>query len=70
MSTTCTITPASSTPGYELLRFGRILGLDPLPAAEQANWRYVTFAEGKIGHVDLSDRKIRKLSDADFPHWV
>jgi hypothetical protein len=61
--------PACPSAGYELLRFGRIVGPDTLPADQQANWQAVTFAEGKTGYVNLTDSTIRKLSDADFPHF-
>jgi len=61
--------PDCPSAGYELLRFGRIIGPDALAADKQANWQAVTFAEGKVGYVNLSDAKILKLSDADFPHF-
>ncbi len=65
----CKLYPTCPSAGYELLRYGRILGPDTLPSDEQANWQPIPFAEGKTGYVNLSDNKIRKLSDADFPHW-
>ncbi|MDR5766725.1 MULTISPECIES: hypothetical protein [unclassified Caballeronia] len=58
--------------GYELLRFGRILSTDTptLPAAEQATWVAVPFAEGKTGYIDINQAGVQKLSDADFPPFM
>jgi hypothetical protein len=61
--------PDCPSAGYELLRFGRIIGPHTLPAGKQENWQPVTFAEEKVGYVNFSDAKILKLSDADFPHF-
>ncbi|MBJ2158546.1 M23 family metallopeptidase [Variovorax sp. IB41] len=54
---------------YELLRFGRNLGTDPLPA-NAAHWRKVA-VPGQPGGVwiNLNAANTRKFSDADFPHW-
>lgn len=63
--------PACPSAGYELLRFGRIFGPDTFPPATPAsakeNWQPVEFATGESGYVDLSDTKVIKLSDSDFP---
>lgn len=63
--------PACPSAGYELLRFGRILGPDHFPAGTPAtaqdNWQPVEFATGQSGYVNLSDPNIIKLSDSDFP---
>ncbi|MET3496975.1 M23 family metallopeptidase [Variovorax boronicumulans] len=55
---------------YELLRFGRNLGSDPLPA-NAAHWRKVV-VPGQPGGVwiNLNAANTRKFSDADFPHWA
>ncbi|MNQ31734.1 Peptidase family M23 [compost metagenome] len=62
---------ATSSPSgwYELLRFGRKLGSDPLPN-DAAHWRKVV-VPGQPGGVwlDLNASNTRKFSDADFPHW-
>ena len=63
--------------GYELLRWGRMLGPDKTKLntdALKANWQAMPYsADGKTiswGYVNLSDSKVLKLSDADFPHWL
>ncbi|MDP9990618.1 hydroxyethylthiazole kinase [Variovorax boronicumulans] len=55
---------------YELLRFGRNLGIDPLPA-NASHWRKVV-VPGQPGGVwvNLNAANTRKFSDADFPHWA
>lgn len=55
---------------YELLRFGRNLGTDPLPA-NAAHWRKVV-VPGQPGGVwiNLNASNTRKFSDADFPQWA
>jgi hypothetical protein len=63
--------PAGASPSgwFELLRFARNLGIDPLPA-DAPHWRKVVLP-GKPGGawVDLNAAGTRKFSDADFPHW-
>jgi hypothetical protein len=55
---------------YELLRFGRNLGTDPLPA-NAAHWRKVVVPGQPNGiWVNLNALNTRKFSDADFPHWA
>ncbi len=64
-------TAGSSPSGwYELLRFGRNLGTDPLPA-NAAHWRKVS-VPGQPGGVwiNLNAINTKKFSDADFPHWA
>jgi len=71
--------------GYELLRFGRILGSETLPAspasakpdlvcsAEQDHrqtWFRVTFAPDQEGYIDINAKPIQKVSDADFPSFM
>jgi hypothetical protein len=65
--------PACPSDGYELLRFGRILGTDQptLPASARGTWVAVPFDEnGTQGYVDVSRDAIQKLSDADFPFFM
>ena len=71
--------------GYELLRFGRILGNETLPAspasakpdlvcsAEQDHrqtWFRVMFAPSQEGYIDINAKAIQKVSDADFPSFM
>ncbi|MEZ2297663.1 M23 family metallopeptidase [Variovorax sp. RCC_210] len=63
--------PASASPSgwYELLRFARNLGIDPLPA-DAPHWRKVVLPGKPDGAwVNLNAAGTRKFSDADFPHW-
>ncbi|MFL9920609.1 hypothetical protein PQR75_35630 [Paraburkholderia fungorum] len=61
---------ACPSDGYELLRFGRILGTPvTLPEAARATWMQVAFAAGRKGYVDVNNRAVLKLSDADFPFF-
>ncbi|WP_080898385.1 M23 family metallopeptidase [Variovorax paradoxus] len=56
---------ASSPSGwYELLRFGRNLGADPLPA-NAAHWRKIVTSSGEVW-ADLNAQGTFKFSDADF----
>ncbi|MFC5474932.1 glycoside hydrolase family 19 protein [Paraherbaspirillum soli] len=48
---------------YELLRFGRNLGRDPLPA-DAPHWRKIATADGELW-ADLNGPGTRKFSDAD-----
>jgi predicted chitinase len=68
---------ASVGAGYELLRWGRMLGPDKdklNTAALKANWQPMPYKVAanvpSWGYINLSDSKILKLSDADFPHWL
>jgi hypothetical protein len=69
--TACDRYPACPSAGYELLRFGRVLGPDKgkLPVEQNVNWQLIPFAEGKSGYIDLNSPSIRTLSDADFPYF-
>lgn len=60
-------TQAQSSPSgwYDLLRFGRKLGSDPLPL-NAAHWRQIPTAQGNRW-VDLNGQGTFKFSDADFP---
>jgi len=59
--------PGLSSPSgwYELLRFGRNLGPDPLPP-KAAHWRQIDTPNGKIW-ADLNGQGTYKFSEADFP---
>lgn len=58
----------------ELLRFGRVIGMDALEPADTPCWRCVNYDNGSgvaaKGWVNLASAKIKKYSDADFPHWL
>ena len=58
--------PIASSPSgwYELLRFGRNLGPDPLPA-DAAHWREIPTATGSVW-ADLNAVGTFKFSEADF----
>ena len=51
----------------ELLRLGRVLGPDAIPA-DLPHWRRIRCNGGAVW-VDLNAPKVRKYSDADFPPW-
>lgn len=60
--------PQSPSAGVELMRFGRVLGPDPLVPATAPNWHEVTHPNG-TGFVDLNAAQVHRFSDADFPSW-
>ncbi len=64
--------PACPSDGYELLRFGRLLGdHQTLPASACSTWVAVPFDEnGTQGYIDINQDVIQKLSDADFPFFT
>ncbi|RYE39620.1 MAG: hypothetical protein EOP24_43785 [Hyphomicrobiales bacterium] len=53
---------------YELLRFGRNLGPDPLSAGV-LHWRKIKLPSGSDGWVNLNAGNTKKFSDGDFPHF-
>lgn len=63
----------SATPsaGSDLLRFGRIVGVDQPQSSAADCWLAVPFGVGldEVGYVDLAKASILKFSDADFPHF-
>jgi len=70
--------PGCTSAGYEMLRFGRLLGPDqPAPLdlhmGRLPHYRKLTFtttAGGTVeGYIDLNVKDVRVYSDADFPHW-
>lgn len=64
-----TVAPAPSAI-YEMLRFGRIVGPDPLPANGQfGHWREIKSPD-RTGWINLSSASVGGFSDADFPHWA
>jgi predicted chitinase len=60
--------PGSASAGYELLRFGRVIGPDPLNPPDHGYWREIAF-DGGVGWVNLNELNVLKFSDADFPSW-
>ncbi len=54
---------------FELLRFGRVLGTDPLTPADVPHWRQIRTPAGQ-GWVNLNADGVTKYSDADAPHWI
>jgi hypothetical protein len=62
--------PQQPAAGFELLRFGRVLGSeDTLTPADAPHWRKVALPTGNLW-VNLNGAGIIKLSDADLPHWL
>ncbi|MDT6919958.1 hypothetical protein [Pseudomonas atacamensis] len=66
--------PQSPSAGYEILRFGRVLGPDNLQPTNAAHWRQIKFPgksgeESKSGWVNLNADSVTRFSDADFPQW-
>ncbi len=69
LHTTATQTfPGSPSAGFELLRFGRVIGPDALNPPNHEDWRQVAYGGG-VGWVNLNAPGVRKFSDADFPSW-
>lgn len=66
--------PGCASAGYEVLRFGRVIGNSvTLAAGESAHWRKIAYRDAtgawQEGYVDLNATGTTKFSDADFPHW-
>ncbi|WP_409708063.1 hydroxyethylthiazole kinase [Caldimonas sp.] len=59
--------PVAPAACYELLRWARVLGPQPLPAA-MAHWRRIATPRGS-GWVNLNAADATRFSDADFPPW-
>lgn len=67
--------PSCPSAGYELLRFGRVLGPDALQPANAAHWREIslparTNQPAGSAWFNLNAPGVTKFSDADFPHWM
>lgn len=75
--------PECPSAGYELLRFGRVLGPDALRPADAAHWRKISLPPrtelvefGNFGELErsawfnLNAPGVTRFSDADFPHWM
>jgi len=61
--------PSKPTAGFELLRFGRVIGDEDFEdPATVTHFREIQTAKGKYW-VDLNKSYIKKYSDADFPYW-
>jgi predicted chitinase len=66
--------PRCPSAGYELLRFGRVLGPDTLQPTNAAHWRKIALPardgeEAGSGWINLNAPTVARFSDADFPHW-
>jgi len=65
--------PGCPSAGYELMRFGRVLGLDTLAASDQYRGRVPHLRTIKLNGnevvIDLNVPGIQAHSDADFPEW-
>ncbi|WP_440466415.1 hypothetical protein ACKI1H_22690 [Pseudomonas sp. YH-1] len=69
--------PGCPSAGYELLRFGRVLGPDALQPANAAHWRKISLPpRTEAGETErnawfnLNAPGVTRFSDADFPHWM
>lgn len=69
--------PACPSAGYELLRFGRVLGPDALQPAGAAHWRKIGLLprteageSERSAWFNLNAPGVTRFSDADFPHWM
>jgi len=63
--------PDCPSAGTDLMRYGRIVGVDPAPAKQADCWLAMPFGGGpdQMGYVDLAKASVLKFSDADFPHF-
>ncbi|SDI78030.1 M23 family metallopeptidase [Pseudomonas panipatensis] len=68
-ATACERYPACPSAGYELLRWGRVLGPDALRPEQAAHWRQIALPAG-AAWVNLNAPAVTCFSDADFPHWL
>lgn len=64
------IDPAAVSAAYELVRWGRVVGPDSLQAETAENWKYIAYDHDHKGYIDLNEKGIVKLSDADFPAFL
>lgn len=67
--TACERYPACPSAGYEMLRYGRVLGPDALKPSGAAHWRQIALPSGSAW-VNLNADSMTCFSDADFPHWL
>jgi predicted chitinase len=65
--------PGCHSAGYELMRFGRVLGPDALAASDQYRGRVPHVRKVRINGADafinLNPAGVQAYSDADFPDW-
>lgn len=63
--------PDCPSAGTDLMRYGRIVGVDPASANQADCWLAMPFGTGadQMGYVDLAKAAVLKFSDADFPHF-
>ncbi|RQP28188.1 M23 family metallopeptidase [Burkholderia ubonensis] len=67
--------PGCPSAGYEMLRFGRILGPDAPTATDLhggrlPHFRKIAVDANTVAFVDLNRAGVKVYSDADFPHWL
>jgi len=71
--------PGCPSAGYELLRFGRVLGPDQpaasdLHAGRLPHFRAISYTDAQgqavTGVLDLNPAQVKVYSDADFPDWL
>jgi predicted chitinase len=67
--------PGCPSAGYEMLRFGRVLGPDEPAATDMQGGRLphlrkIVTQGGAEAFVDLNIAGVKVYSDADFPHWL
>ncbi|MGL4317445.1 MAG: hypothetical protein ACRCTL_12630 [Pseudomonas sp.] len=67
-NTACQRYPDCPSAGYELLRFGRVIGSDELQPTNAAHWRQIVIPSG-TAWVNFNATTVTLFSDADFPHW-
>ena len=61
----------SQSAGMDLMRFGRVIGVDEPKSDQSDAWLAIPYADNPSvrGYVDLASSKVLKFSDADFPHF-
>jgi len=61
--------PSKPTAGFELLRFGRVIGDEDFEGTQSVtHFRKIQTPQGAFW-IDLNNKNIKKYSDADFPYW-
>jgi len=61
--------PSKPTAGFELLRFGRVIGDEDFEEAETTTHFRQIYTPNGTHWIDLNNKYIKKYSDADFPYW-
>jgi hydroxyethylthiazole kinase len=60
--------PSSPRAGFEILRYGRVIGPDPLNPPAAPAWEQVS-CPGGSGWINLNGPTVRHFSDGDFPDF-